>query len=864
MNKYFDEDIDYIPSEYESSNIELKSNISQYNIELKKSIYPPGKFLKVDKKVKEETDYFYNKAKKLKPFSYFTIPYWNFQSFINPYFFVNYTKEVYTFYQKDNVFFKEFQSMYDTLQKKYERIELYDNISTITYFNSWEVYKNYPFIKNNKKIKSLFVFNQLVISSLEEYSLYREKYSKYSYSDVIDALELPNFLIGSQLETPKNIRTNFKKKYNHINYMISNANICEKNGIETIKNLLGYDSIYDIIEISCILFDWFEKNIAEYKNSQLFFNSVLLVFCLLKKNGNFKINIRDSSSKLTSDILFLLLDCFDKVYISKSSSTPVTRPYKNIVCIGFKGIENKKLEKLMEIKYKWYEIENSCGKDIKEKKNSNYVTSILSFEKKPILFYDLLNYYNKIFELRNQIIYIKITELYTRFYNLKNNDSEIKKLDNTIRNNQLKDSIEWLTKNDLKVKHKYNLKEIGRTQISNIIENNKKSLNFTFKHHKEKLPINLDANKKYEFEISQKLLDCEKELIFYKRVIDTRNLKKWEQLSKKINVFSELKQYISSKYAYHNVTRAFIKLYEILYVFDLLDKKKKTHSTFHICEFPGQFIIATNYYLKTNTDNQKFDWKAQSLNPRNHLNIKKYGKNIFDDVYHLMKNYPDNWLYGVDGTGDITKTSNVKFYKSFTKNKDLFTFDCGLSSDSPYEMLYQQNKISKIQYSAFLFILNNLSKGKNFVYKIFLPGTIPYIISMIYVLYCSFEQLSFYKPTVHQGSSEFYIIGKKYKGITDELMTYLFKKKNSLSLNYGLFPSRLISYEFKEQYEKFIEDLTNDNVSQIMRTLYCYDNPDEIKKYEKYLEKIKKNKTKEWIENFKFKNISFFDHLDKN
>lgn len=87
-------------------------------------------------------------------------------------------------------------------------------------------------------------------------------------------------------------------------------------------------------------------------------------------------------------------------------------------------------------------------------------------------------------------------------------------------------------------------------------------------------------------------------------------------------------------------------------------------------------------------------------------------------------------------------------------------------------------------------------------------------------------------------------------------MDYLFLKKSSLNLNDSLLPEELISKNFMEQYESFIKHLIDDNISQIMRTLYCYDNSDEIVEYNDYIEKLQNKKVKEWIKSFDFKTQS--------
>ena len=137
-------------------------------------------------------------------------------------------------------------------------------------------------------------------------------------------------------------------------------------------------------------------------------------------------------------------------------------------------------------------------------------------------------------------------------------------------------------------------------------------------------------------------------------------------------------------------------MYEILSIYPIIDKNKNKIKTFHICEAPGMFISAFNHYIKTKTKIKIFDWKAQSLKKNNKT------KNIaFGDNYGLIQKYPKQWLWGIDGSGDITKLYNIKYYKTYCKNVDIITSDCGVS-------MKNKKLMAKLQFSQILFILNNM------------------------------------------------------------------------------------------------------------------------------------------------------------
>ena len=64
-----------------------------------------------------------------------------------------------------------------------------------------------------------------------------------------------------------------------------------------------------------------------------------------------------------------------------------------------------------------------------------------------------------------------------------------------------------------------------------------------------------------------------------------------------------------------------------------------------------------------------------------------------------MKDFPNRWIFGdkKDDTGDISKSTNIKFYKKYCKDIELLTSDCGLSRDENWEVKKEMNIMVSIQ-----------------------------------------------------------------------------------------------------------------------------------------------------------------------
>ena len=128
-----------------------------------------------------------------------------------------------------------------------------------------------------------------------------------------------------------------------------------------------------------------------------------------------------------------------------------------------------------------------------------------------------------------------------------------------------------------------------------------------------------------------------------------------------------LSKFISRRYQdklpTHEITNAFIKIWECLSSFDLIPHRVNTKrfNIFHICEAPGQMILACKYFTEQKRKNiTEYNWLANSLNPFNAEVKARYG-NVFNDKYGLMRQHPKQWIWGADNTGDITQVKNMFF-----------------------------------------------------------------------------------------------------------------------------------------------------------------------------------------------------------
>jgi hypothetical protein len=313
-------------------------------------------------------------------------------------------------------------------------------------------------------------------------------------------------------------------------------------------------------------------------------------------------------------------------------------------------------------------------------------------------------------------------------------------------------------------------------------------------------------------------------------------------------------------------SNAFTKLWEVYKSFDIfsnMDKYKSNEQfvTFHMCEAPGYFIKCTEYYINKhfNKSNGRINhkWFANSLNPYNEKNKKRYGK-VFGDNYGYIKNNRNKWLWAADNTGDITKVDNINWFRNYFKSNsiklNIITGDAGLDLDTNNLI-----DLQRLDYSQMLMTLACSSIGTDCVIKIFLPYiktkeesyfSTEFYIGIIYMYILSFRHVYLFKPyTSRPLSGEYYIIGKDFTGVSDDIFNKLIKILNNFSVNKPLFNIEDIPDSIISQIYKFIDslaDLVNTSEEKFYFFLTChYDEDVELKK----ISKCDKILEKEIIEN---------------
>jgi hypothetical protein len=304
-----------------------------------------------------------------------------------------------------------------------------------------------------------------------------------------------------------------------------------------------------------------------------------------------------------------------------------------------------------------------------------------------------------------------------------------------------------------------------------------------------------------------------------------------------------LKDYITSRYSsklpHSTVSNAFVKLWECLTVFDIIPRgKTNKFRVFHICEAPGQMILACKYFTEQKRKNiTDYEWIANSLNPFNKTLQNEYGDaKIFGDDYGLIRKNPQKWLWGADNTGDITQVKNIKWFKNYITNKfvgnsklDLIVGDGGLNTELDPLML------QKLDLAQVIMVMACSSQGGSCIIKHFTPyikrhtdtfNASGFFMGFLYLYYLTFSEVSLFKPySSNPDGGEFYVVGQGFNGIDDAQLDRLYKIIDNFELNDGIIPKDMIPETFISQVNAFLEKISNLNTMSIEKQnllLTCY------------------------------------------
>lgn len=264
------------------------------------------------------------------------------------------------------------------------------------------------------------------------------------------------------------------------------------------------------------------------------------------------------------------------------------------------------------------------------------------------------------------------------------------------------------------------------------------------------------------------------------------------------------------------VSRAFYKLWEMLFIFDLIPTTIPNFVSLHIAESPGGFVQATSLYRDTFCEKHSKNDKYYVLTLDSRLTDETKDSTILEmsDIFinnmekekpkrlNIHKTHPKSEAENNKNkdNGDVTQLKTLKNFENSTKDKAmLITADGGFNWKNENT---QEQEMFPLIIGQILLALKMQQKGGNFVCKFYETFT-KTSCKLIYSLMMVYDNVYCAKPLLsHASNSERYIICKGFNDtkatkLINELVSTIEKMNESPKLNIiDIFPELVLPETF--------------------------------------------------------------------
>ncbi|CAF1482607.1 unnamed protein product, partial [Adineta ricciae] len=322
-----------------------------------------------------------------------------------------------------------------------------------------------------------------------------------------------------------------------------------------------------------------------------------------------------------------------------------------------------------------------------------------------------------------------------------------------------------------------------------------------------------------------------------RRLNDTRNrlnekdIKVWKQHTGKTNMTGKIVWSLRDQNRIEMCTNAWIKMAEIFSQYrTLIPRDLSEHEPFrsvHVCEAPGAFICATNFYFNkiceerdSRSSRRRWEWTGLSLNPYYEGNDQEA---MVDDDRFIVETL-NRWYFGVDNSGNILNQNNINGLWNKINNESnamgvhLVTGDGSVdTSGDPNE---QESIVSELHYTEAICALGVLAKGGSVVLKMFSLFECD-TVCLLYILALHFKELNIFKPASSRApNGETYAIAIGFRGINNEVLQSLLSFVSStFPSGKALIPRQSIPQSFIDELIKFAEYFTMKQIQALERNL---------------------------------------------
>lgn len=319
---------------------------------------------------------------------------------------------------------------------KYEVIVGGEKPISRAYYKLWEIMNMFPIFETTMTHHNFLycndkrsIPNNCVIAHLAEgpggFTQAVMK-KRFMYRDEIYAITLPS-------KNKNKLLNNVDQKIN-----ISYGNLTHIDAIKEFAKKFENNKAY-FVTADGGFNDEDNENIQEHLHTHLIFSEILSSLMIQATNGCFVCKIYDVNTNVTVFLIKLLSFHYEKTYLFKPLASRPINSEKYIICMGFHGIQKMMLDKLIQIKEKWSEIDESGMM----KTNGLFLSSLF----KSSLNCEDLRAFNFLYTSQQQ----KYINFAIRAVDYLQNTTFL----NKIKTQQMRYSIEWCRNNNVDIHTRY-------------------------------------------------------------------------------------------------------------------------------------------------------------------------------------------------------------------------------------------------------------------------------------------------------------------------------------------------------------------------------------------------------------------------
>jgi 23S rRNA U2552 (ribose-2'-O)-methylase RlmE/FtsJ len=235
------------------------------------------------------------------------------------------------------------------------------------FYKMWEILKTFDLINHKDKSFRSANLAEGPGGFIQAIIYYRTKYNLLNKSNKMIGITLKEAESkGLKFVSQNPIQQQFINKYMTQNKILDISYGNDDGNLNKINVIKNYAKLFEKEKANLVTADGgfpteYNIKLQEQISTHLIFNEIVTTLSVQKIGGNFVCKTFSLYTKASIEIIYLLCNYYDNIYITKPVTSRITNTEHYIVGKGFRGIEKQELDKLYDITKEWYEKDKTGG-----------------------------------------------------------------------------------------------------------------------------------------------------------------------------------------------------------------------------------------------------------------------------------------------------------------------------------------------------------------------------------------------------------------------------------------------------------------------------------------------------------------------